>query len=149
MAALAAGARKGRDAPGACAVRIRQYAQPRLLSNYGHHFAAVRDGGWCLGRNRRRWQRRNRWHFAVHGRRIHAEPCCGAKRRLRLSDAGPGDEERVRQEWSSSTSSVALYASADHADGANRRLQSTSLARSAVMPLAAAEPGSIVRRRAC
>ena len=54
-----------------------------------HRFAAVRDGGWRVGRNRHRGQRGHARHIAVHGRRHHAQPRRGAKRGARLSGSRP------------------------------------------------------------
>ena len=53
--------------------------------DHGHRLAALRDGKRRLGRDRRGRQRGHGRHLAVHGRRIHAQPRGGAKRRPGLS----------------------------------------------------------------
>ena len=53
-------------------------------------------GGRRIRGNRRRRQRRHGRHLAVHGRRDHAEPRGGAKRRPRLPAEGRSAEEGVR-----------------------------------------------------
>ena len=92
-------------------------------------------------------QRRHRRHFAVHGRRIHAEPAV-------VQSAGQGfrlKAEAMKEEFNraaGAASAAALHAGADHPDGADRGLQPPPFARSAIVPLAAAEPGSPAGQRA-
>src|SRR5487761_2440261 len=71
VAALAAAARTGRDAAGPGALRVGPHADPCGLPHHGHRFAAVRDGGRRVGRDRGGRPRGAGRHFAVHGRRIH------------------------------------------------------------------------------
>src|SRR6185437_12260568 len=55
-------------------VRVRGRPSSRLLSDRLHHFAAVRDGGRCLGGDFGGGQRGADRGGAVHGRRDDTEP---------------------------------------------------------------------------
>ena len=56
-------------------------------------------------------------------------------------------KERVRPLRPDDASAVALHAGTDHADGADGRVQSAPLGRPATVPMAVAEPGSLVIER--
>ena len=65
--ALAPASRVCRHAARRGPVRVRQRAEPRLLSDHVHRLAALRHGERRLGRDRRRRKRGDRGHLAVHG----------------------------------------------------------------------------------
>ena len=96
VAALAIETRIDRYAAGPSALRVGQHFESRLLSDLLHRLAVIRDGKRRLGRDRRRRQRGNRRYLAVYGRRVHAQPCGGAKRRPGLSAESAGPERRVQ-----------------------------------------------------
>src|SRR5678815_2161467 len=86
-------------------------------------------------------------HIPVHGRQHHPQPGRGAKRRAWLPAESSVTEGGVRPLRSHDASAVALYAGTDHADGADGGVQSAPLGRSATVPMAVAEPGSLVIER--
>ena len=136
------------DEAGRRALRVRRPVATRLFPDDVHHFAAVRDGGWRVGRNRHRRQRGHPRHLAVHGRRHHAQPRDGAERRACLPPQGGPAQDGIRAVRPDHAPAAALHAGADHADGADRGLQPASLGRPATVPLAAAEPRSPAIERA-
>ena len=73
---------------GEIALRTRRPVAARLFPHHRHRVAALRHGVRRVGRNRGRGQRRRRRHFAVHGRRYHAQLGRGADRGPRLPAAG-------------------------------------------------------------
>ena len=112
----------------------------RLFPDDVHRVAALRDGGRRLRRDRDRGQRRHPRHFAVHGRRHHAQPRRRAERGVRLPAQGRIAQERVRPLRPDDAPAAALHPGADHADGADGGVQPASFGRPAVVPVAAAEP---------
>ena len=129
-------------------LRIRRPHAIRLFPDHSHRFPALRHGGRRIGRNRGRRQRGHARHFAVHGRRDHAQPRRRAKRGLRRPAEGQVAQGRVRALRPDDASVAALHPGADHPDGADGRVQSASFGRPAVVPVAVAEPGSPVVERA-
>ena len=78
----------GPDAARRNALRTRRPVAARLFPHHRHRVAALRHGVRRIGRNRGRGQRRRRRHFAVHGRRYHAQLGRRADRGPRLPAAG-------------------------------------------------------------
>ena len=124
------------------------HAGARLLSDHGDCFVAVRDGRRRVGRNRGRRQRRHSRHLAVHGRCINTQPRRRAKCGHGVSADRDADEGGIRALRPRAASAAALHPGADHSDGADRRLQSASFGRPAVVPMAVTESGSAANQRA-
>src|SRR3984957_16582340 len=78
-AAMGAAPGTGGHAARPGAVRVGNALEPRLLSDYIDHIAAVCDGKRRLGGNSGRRPGSHRRHIALHGRGIHAQPRGGAK----------------------------------------------------------------------
>src|SRR5207302_10847176 len=75
-------------------------------------------------------------------------PGGGAKRRPRVPPSHESSQEGIRARRTLAASAVALYPGADHADGADRRLQPPSFGGAAAGALAALEPGPPALERA-
>ena len=96
MAALVAAARARSNAARPGSLRIRRYARLRVFPYHRDRLAVVCHGEWSVSGDRGRRQRGPRWSFAFHGRRIYAEPCGGAERRLGMPTQSADDESRIR-----------------------------------------------------
>jgi hypothetical protein len=96
-------------------------------------------------RRKFRWSARkassaSRCSWAVN----HPQPGHRAKRRPRLPADRPAAQGRVSSKWGTADSAAALHAGPDHADGADRGVQSPPLGGPATVPLAAAVSRSSV-----
>ena len=87
-----------------------------------------------------------RRHFAVHGRRHHAELGRRADRRPRLPAGARLAEAGIQSRRPDAALAAALHPGADHADEPDRRLQSAPFDRAAAVPLAVVDPRSHCRR---
>src|SRR5580765_7691249 len=123
------------DAAGNGGLRVRWPFESRLFPDNQHRLAALRHGKRRLGGNRDLRQRGISRHLLVHGRRKHAEPGSGAKRRQRLSAQGECSKKGIRAGRYVAVFGAALHAGADHADGANGGVQPAPFAGPATMPV--------------
>src|ERR1035441_711329 len=137
LRSAAARSRTHSDAAGRGALRVWRPIELPAFSDHKHRLATLRHGRRRIGGNR---DHRQRWfgrRLLIHGRRKHAEPGGGAKRRRGLSAQGEHSKKGIRPWWTVRTLGASVHAGADYADGPDCCLQPASLGRPAVVPLAA------------